>query len=326
MKHKFLLISIIYLELSIIFLAGTNIYKKYNKVLGTMSVNPINKNYITYMSGNLKYFYEPLPSISITDAQTWLPYEANHTINSDSLNERFEYEGQKPVKTFRIITIGDSHTYGLHVNTNESYPEQLEELLNINVNNCKDVNKFEVINLGFGGYDVEYSVERFKIRGKKYDPDLVLWFLKDDDFLQIIELMRPKIDMYEQQLKKNNGFQEWREKGNYYPQYYLALKDLQETMSTQQILNYQVKALKSINLYHKGWLVLFTTPRTQDHYKRLIKDFVDERPKTYFFDEITKYYNLGEILPDGHPTAKAYMLIAQDLFNYLKINNIIPCN
>src|SRR4030067_1940185 len=40
---------------------------------------------------NLKYFYEPKAKNTIIEKPDWLDNSATYTINSDTLNERFEY-------------------------------------------------------------------------------------------------------------------------------------------------------------------------------------------------------------------------------------------
>ena len=77
-------------------------------ILGKVSVNPIDKNNISFDEKNkLKSFYEPRPN-SIEKINEWSPYKGTYTINSDSLNERFDYSVDKPERTYRIITLGDS--------------------------------------------------------------------------------------------------------------------------------------------------------------------------------------------------------------------------
>jgi len=168
MKNKLILIWIVLFELVVVAFLAVRIYLNQSKVLGeTVSMNPINKDELIFSEeGNLKYFYERKPNSIDSKKQEWLPnnYDYEITINAESLNERFDYSSDKPQDVFRIITIGDSFTYGKYVNTKENYPERLEDLLNKELK-CQNIKRFEVINLGMGGYDIEYSVHRFKIRG-----------------------------------------------------------------------------------------------------------------------------------------------------------------
>jgi len=147
--------TIILAEFIAIVLLGIYMYNKHNQV-PSVSISPINK--------------EGIGGLNIPP---WLGYTPAYTINSDTLNDGSEYQIQKPKDTYRIMTLGDSFTFGFYVNTYDSYPETLERLLNEQPCN----NKFEVLNLGLPGYDIRQSLERFKRRGSKYNPDLVIWFL-----------------------------------------------------------------------------------------------------------------------------------------------------
>ena len=169
-SRKFLLITIsVSLNLLIFFLA-VKIAENYlflrhekDKKISVVKLNSIS----LFNSGDskLEYFFEPNPNNS-----------EDYSTNQDLLNERFNYATEKGQSTFRIIAIGDSHTYGLYVETRKNYPELLENMLNDQVI-CGLYSKFEVINLGVPGYDLSYSYERFRRRGVKYKPDLVIWFV-----------------------------------------------------------------------------------------------------------------------------------------------------
>ena len=189
MKIK-IFISLITFQLVIILFLGFKIYQRQKNILGTISVNPINKESIALKPSNeLKYFYEP--GQNFTDKTPGHSYfkafKAIYTINEDGLNERFNYSLEKPNNVFRIITIGDSFTFGLYVDTKDNWTEVLEDILNKELS-CQNIKKFEVINLGVEGYDFEYAVERFKVRGLKYNPDLVLWLMIDSNRLNELRI------------------------------------------------------------------------------------------------------------------------------------------
>jgi len=193
MRNKNIIVStLIIAELIAIFLLGTKAYNKQNNT--AMIVNPIKKEQLLFSNGGiLEHFYESVPNKVIEEQ--WEDRVVTYTINSDTLNERFEYTVDKPKDTFRIISLGDSWTYGLGVDTQYNYSEVLEDLLNNNLR-CKNFKKFEVINLGLYGYDIEYSVERFRVRGQKYNPDLIVWFVRNDDF-GYQKFLNARIEFYE---------------------------------------------------------------------------------------------------------------------------------
>lgn len=92
----------------------------------------------------------------------------NLSVNSIGLRDR-EF-GKKKKWVFRILVLGDSQTYGLGVEAEETYPKVLERLLN--GNNARQ--KIEVINAGVDTYSNYQKLQYFKESGYKLEPDLVL--------------------------------------------------------------------------------------------------------------------------------------------------------
>jgi hypothetical protein len=87
-----LFIFLITVQIIIISLLSFQIYQKQKNILGETAVNPIKKeNLIFYKEWELKYFYEPKPNVTQIIIKNWLPYQPKYKINSDGLNERFNY-------------------------------------------------------------------------------------------------------------------------------------------------------------------------------------------------------------------------------------------
>lgn len=317
--------GLIFLQIVIITFLFYKIYQKQKNILGAF-VSPINKERLLLNSSNkLKYFYEPKPN-SIEKVNEWISYKGVYTINSDSLNERFNYSIEKPKNVYRIITLGDSFTYGLYVDTKDNWPKRLEDKLN-NESRCNNISKFEVINLGVYGYDIQYSSERFKIRGQKYHPDLVLWFLKNDDLEQINEVMLEKERRYSKEFKASGEFDRLVKQGVLYPSWVKAMEDTVNQFSKNDILNQQYKFLKEFNNYYKGKLIIFTFPDTEVTYKKLLSDYITDRGNSYFTYQITDINQFPQLYfkNDGHLNREGHMQIATDLFDYLTKNKLISC-
>lgn len=315
-------------QLVVISALAVNIYNKKSKVLGTVSVNPVDKKSIIFNpESELEYFYESSPN---SVEQLKLPWQGTtsiqNTINSDTLNERFDYSLEKRDGVFRVISLGDSFTFGAYVNTPENYTERLEDLLNGKIK-CTNIEKFEVINLGMGGYDIQYSLERYKLRGKKYNPDLVIWFLKEDDFLHINEILLPKVNYYSQELEKTGEYQELIREGDYYPNWTKANEDMSKEYKMDDILNYQDQILNEASKSIGAPLLLFTFSTTDNKFKNIFKKQTSLQSSIFFFDGITHIWNYPELVfPDGHPSREGHVLIAEELFAYLIENNLISCN
>lgn len=295
------------------------------KLFPTIYLNPIDRNSIVLSPDkNLSHFYEPRPGWPMIYSYKSIAGDlGTATINSDSLNERFEYSIDKDISTYRIVTLGDSFTFGWFVNTTENYPEQLEYKLNNT--NC-GWNKIEVINLGVGGYDIEYSAHRFDVRGKKYNPDLIIWFVQNNDFEDISDYviftgMKKYTELLKDITKKSDLIQ--TESGS--PGWTEARMELQKTMGIDKIASYQSAKLHSLgNLFHKK-LVLMTFNDTREEYKNIMRKLTQSRPDTYLFDSIPPLKKPDESFPDYHPTPKGYKKISDLLYKYLLTENIIPC-
>ena len=284
MTNKVILIyALVIIEVIAIFILGSKIYTMQNNT--AMIINPITKENLLFSSeGNLKNFYEHKPKRIMKDEGG---KEIVNTINSDALNERFEYTTDKPKDTFRIISLGDSFTYGFGVNTPDNYSEVLEDLLN-NELYCKNFKRFEVINLGVQGYDIEYAAERFRRRGQKYNPDLVIWLIKDDDFFPREVVLGPMLDSLER-------------------------------------IQYQKKALRLFNTTYSKNPLLFLLFQITNKQRAALEDFTQSRDRTYMYSKIS--LSSEETIPgDGHPNKKGHRAFAEGLFEYITQNKIIPCD
>lgn len=87
--------------------------------------------------------------------------------NSEGLRD---YERESIDKdSYKIIILGDSLTYGAGVSLEETYAKILEKKLN----NLGD-KKYEIFNLGVFGYGTTQECELLKVKGLKYNPNLVI--------------------------------------------------------------------------------------------------------------------------------------------------------
>lgn len=88
--------------------------------------------------------------------------------NSQGLRDH-EYSPEKASDTFRILTLGDSFTFGYGVETEETYAKVLEKLLN-----RRAELKYEVLNGGVIGYNTFHELRYLKESGLALHPDLVV--------------------------------------------------------------------------------------------------------------------------------------------------------
>jgi len=77
----------------------------------------------------------------------------------------------KPLDTFRIISLGDSITFGVGLADNQTYPYLSGKMLFDY--KTKDNKKIEVVNMGIGGYCIVYGLQHLKNNGLQLNPDVI---------------------------------------------------------------------------------------------------------------------------------------------------------
>lgn len=322
-KKQKIILAISFFQIVIIFI---QLYKVLN-VAPLVSINPIDQeDIIIDPDQNLSHFFEPKPN-TLFEFKT-AGFEGKFdpvVINNDGLNDR-DYPINKETDSFRILTIGDSSTFGWFVKTSENYPEQLESKLNSTLK-CTNYKKFEVINLGVGGYDIEYALHRLDTRGKKYDPDLLLWLIQNNDFEEIADYLFPMSNQKYQEILNEGRIELYRTSGiTIHPGWHEAQKELMNKMTREDIVKYQFSKLQTISSIYNKKLVMFTFGTITKDAADLITNFSQTNPNTYFYNSIPWMRPNTEAFPDGHPTVTGYTKIANHLFDYLQANKIIPCS
>lgn len=324
--RKIILIVFIFIELLLVIYLTFRVVKliKNKRILGSSKINIIEKENIIFTSDHFRYFYEPKPN-TIEKVNEWVPYKGIYTINSDTLNERFDYSTEKPKDAYRIITLGDSFTYGLYVDTKDNWPEQLEDILNERVK-CNKISKFEVINLGVHGYDFEYTVERYRRRGTKYNPDLILWYIID--FMRINEKLLLLLEDYYKKFKDNSELEKYINDGHYYYVWDMAQNESVSKLGIKNVQEYQENTILKINNYYDGPLIVMLLPRINQKDKEQIERIFSLRKNTYLFDQMRNLHEIeNAVFPnDGHPNKNGHKIISEDIFKFLFNRKIIPCN
>ncbi len=274
---------------------------------------------------DLKYYYEPKPlGRTVYDlAIVGINKKVVQTINADGLNERYEYAAQKPTGVYRIVALGDSFTEGALVETKDNWTEQLEDMLNSSMQ-CSTISKFEVINLGVAGYDMQYSLERFKRKGIRYSPDVVLFLTSQDDFDFSNELLRGKIQKYKDMFALHpERLKALQEQGDIYPSYTLAYQELiheQGSTAVEQMRQQEFGFLNELMNLVSGKLIIMPYDPLPEIIKESILIFSAMHTNTTY----VPYQGDYERFKDQHPTVAGHTFLATEFFNYLQANSI-PC-
>jgi hypothetical protein len=91
-------------------------------------------------------------------------------INSHGLRSP-ETTYEKPTATFRILNLGDSIVMGWGVPEEDTYGRRLETMFN---EESSGEPRFEVINAGVPGWNLENALAYLQAEGLRYEPDLIL--------------------------------------------------------------------------------------------------------------------------------------------------------
>lgn len=88
-----------------------------------------------------------------------------------------DLDESKAPGTLRILALGDSYTFGDHVNTEEAYPARLEEALSRRMASVP----VEVVNAGVNGFGILDEIALWEKAGSRLDPDAVLLTFSPND-------------------------------------------------------------------------------------------------------------------------------------------------
>lgn len=181
---------------------------------------------------------------------------------------------------------------------------------------CPNIDRFEVINLGVHGYDTRYTAERYRKRGVKYKPDLVVWLFVD--MLRIDEELIPLSEKYDKTLKKGK---------DYYLPWRTAKNEIQDKLGTKGMIDYQKKALNIFSSYYQGPLLIAPSWRIEKNSleEEALKNY-SKKTAGFYMDSLQKFPGNEMVFDkDPHPNKKGHQYIADKIMDYLLKGKIVPC-
>jgi len=196
-------------------------------------------------------------------------------INSHGFRDR-EFSSMKPLNKVRILAMGDSFTYGWGVSLEDTWPKNLENLLNLNSRK-----RFEVLNLGVPGYDIWNIANLLVKKALNLNPDLVIISFIEND------VVPPE---------KNSSI-------DLYPEYV--------TNHTHREL-YIDKSFSLIRNHFNGSIMIALWPVDKEYAEQL-KELAKKHNITVCeLREIYEKFRQNELmLDDRHPNELAYELISK---------------
>lgn len=321
-----ILISIIFVELVCIGIVGRIIYfKKYDRFAkNAFHVLPMQKAFMTFPSDtNLRYYYELQPNSQKEDDFSYMRLSGSviHTINADGLNEGKDYTLTVPPRTYRIITLGDSFTEGAFVETSKNYSIVLENMLNIQLR-CRNFDQYEVINLGVAGYDMQYNLERFKRKGMKYHPDLVILWTDENDYVANNEKYYELSSTWNPTTEAPDIVSMYKSEGDFAPEANAIWYKFNLLYKRNDLITEEFSYLRELLSLYAGPILIFSLKTIPVDIRQSIELLVTNRNNTYFFPEIPSTYDK---FPDNHPSSVGHQQFAQLLFKNIADHGIIPC-
>lgn len=325
------IVFLILCQCLIILFLVSYVFKKNSFILGDkISITPMkHQDFLTTSIDGLEKFYEPKPNstqlIHLDYENTYGPQNPIYTINTDGLNQLTNISVNKTENVFRIAILGDSFTFGAKVNTEDNYPSKLQNLLNTECRNMK----YELINLGVGGYDIQYSVKRYKVKGQKYNPDLIIWLVLEDDLYRLNEKLIPKLlhIQYNSEKKGTNK----KNLGDNYNNYYSLWKNAKDEVVSEmggkeKMMNLQKQYFEELNKYSNKRKLIFTFSGIAKENKSFLESLKEKNNNYFFIDKLRNISTIPKaILPDGHPSPHGHKIIADDILHYLIKENVIDC-
>jgi len=185
------------------------------------------------------------------------------------------------------------------------------------------------------GYDDEYVLARYEKRGVKYNPDLIIWYAKSDNFTQINEKTYENkhryLDQVNDLLAKNKssllGVRLNTEANEQ------AIDLLHKNMRLDLIIDYQANLVKKLQLPSTTKLLFYNNFNHIEFVNNFLKDLVKNNKNYFVFNDSNSVYNdyynkKYTYAPiDFHPNKQGHEIIAEDIYRYLKkAEFIIDCN
>jgi lysophospholipase L1-like esterase len=270
--------------------------------------------------------------------------------NTDGFRDR-DFMIPKPPSIYRILVLGDSFVWGVGLDMKDTLPKILESMLHKEMKTPK----IEVINAGEGGYNTRQELLRFRDKGLKYEPNMVIlvYFLNDvlnsvlpekkntksalnsitTNLVRLLRVMelRSRIVMFVSQrirdiirkiyLDEQNPFLLVDTMNNLYTNDYIgwvnSKKDLFEISRICKEHNaYFIGVIYPALYYLDNYRAAFAHKAISDYFHSINVPVIDLLP--FFQFKGKRYRSLWINLIDGHPNAEANYIAAKALVPTMK--------
>lgn len=249
-------------------------------------------------------------------------------INQDGFRD-LDYPLKKGNNTYRIAVIGDSFTFGQGVELNQTYPKQLEFLLNANSNNTH----YEIMNFGVPGYNTFQEVQFLKDKALKYNPNMVIVGYLSNDIIDE-KLFKDELNKVMLQIRNETGNQnvkynitvQTRILQNVYSE--ISQKPFNESWKH---VEEPLSELYNLSIANNFSVVIFMFPQVtgplHDEQMQNLSNLCEKKGWLFIYpNEIYAEKKMGAMIVnqlDGHPNAEEYSIYAQEIYKNIKEHNLL---
>ena len=138
---------------------------------------PLTEEEYGVLQADALLFWSNAPGINKQERFPWVRDPMR--ISTNSQGTRGSEIGTKSENEYRILSLGESTTFGVFVSDEETYSARLEQMLNT----FEDGTNYRVINAGVSAYSSFQSLKFLKVRGLNLRPDMVLFYHELNDYL-----------------------------------------------------------------------------------------------------------------------------------------------
>lgn len=291
--------------------------------------NVLSRSLLTFVpDAKLQYYYLLAHHSNDTVTAWWLPEKVTYHYNNDGLADPIDYPVKKDDGAFRIMTLGDSFVFGMWVNQRDNFSELLETWLNTRVT-CPTIQKFEVINLGAPGFDVRYTVKRYEDIGAKYNPDLLVWFLRGENIFMNADIYHQQEEFYKKELQAPGGAKRYQvDVNDPYAASSLSFKEYMDSFNRlssdkkETFIQPEILAMQTLIQQKTSPLLFLTLQDEQNEYKIRINHFVSTDAHIAY-EEIAGVDTFAPY--DYHPNVLGHTQIMRAIIQFLTSDILKSC-
>ena len=252
------------------------------------------------------------------------------------------HQTYKPEGTFRILVVGDSFTFGPHLQLDDTFPKRMERWLNLN----PQAPYVEVINYGFSGYN---TVKEAKViqDSEKLSPDLIVLEITLNDAEPHLLSKEEKENLYGARWLNSLFFRTWSSLGFLFSRlhnsqtHWAYIKYHTQFFENPETFAAFDKALADIAEFSERVKVpvvamifpLFDFPFDEKYPLVKTHTIIQEalkQKKIRYLDLTSAYKGIPQerlqVIPggDNHPNEIAHRIAGERLAGFLKENSLIP--